>query len=980
MGTSSSNTSGFTQTAAGSHSSPTLGLQQFHTAGGSSSTTTQSPVAQHSSSSMISLPTPNSSSTINNMIRQQQPTQWMDTSSSSISNLNNFGMGIMSNVNSLNSLGFSSNRSINDNTLSSFSVGVVDDSTTGIGGDDLMDSTISDVASPLTTNATAATQNSISAGQQTYIASNQQATTSQVTMQQRHSNSRRTYTTPTSSPNASIGNVSDLPTSVNSVISPKRTSNDTSNTYSSSISGITAQQRNNILHSGPMNSYVNSSHTQQQSSTQPYHIGQPQQTAQQQQQQRIPSYQQQSHDGFMSSNVGLTNYSSQATTASQQLQQQATSQQLSQAQTSSHQQQQTRGPYQTYTSPQISASHIQASPAQQHRGGYVNSNTNNNTNTAGNNIGNNNATTNAKSSPRSAKSSPVTQKSGIQVQTSTPQVIHPVAQHNQQLQQQQQQIAQQHNSQHSHQQQQQQQQQQQHSQHQQQLQQQQLQQQQLHQQKQNAQTHHQQQHVAHSPHQQHQTASSQSHQHHVQNQHQTPQKRPVVLPGGGFHTPQSQQQPSQQIVNNVVCIFQQSSSSSSVDPNKSPTTQPTSLATSVIKDKKVKRPPNAFLIYSSERRPQLQKLDPNLQTSLVSKKLGEEWKNMDPSVKERYNEKALKLKEDFKHSNPDPIVPVAQLPNPQMATAQIPTPNNNGIVLPNMTMNGIQQMNTQTPPLQTAYTTAAASMYHPVTPTPPPRVPITKSQGTQTYAPSRNSSLSLAASSSSPGSSMRRDRKLKRPMNAFLIYNKEMRPKVLESNPNMTVAEISKTIGDSWRSMNENDREKYLSLARNLKEDFHNTHPEFVYTRRSKAELAAAGHHSYSKKRSYDNTSCSEDEDTRRASSSRKDPHHNHAGASGNSASSNHKDPRGRKKKRTRHPTAPKHPMSGFLFYASDMRPSITEQHPGSTVGPISKIIAAEWRKLTSEEKQPWEQKAAADKARYAREMEAYLQSQKEDD
>lgn len=40
-------------------------------------------------------------------------------------------------------------------------------------------------------------------------------------------------------------------------------------------------------------------------------------------------------------------------------------------------------------------------------------------------------------------------------------------------------------------------------------------------------------------------------------------------------------------------------------------------------------------------------------------------------------------------------------------------------------------------------------------------------------------------------------------MNAFLIFNKEMRPRVLETNPNMTVAEISKTIGENWRGMSE---------------------------------------------------------------------------------------------------------------------------------------------------------------------------------
>ncbi|CAG8490627.1 4230_t:CDS:2 [Ambispora leptoticha] len=558
------------QSSITSHSSPALSLQQFHTTGGSSSTTTQAPVAQHSNN-MISLPTPNSSS-LNNIIRQQPATQWMDPSSSS---MNNFGMtaGIMPNVGLLNPLGFS-NRSNNDNnTLSPYSVVGVDDSTTGISNDDLMESTISDVSSPLTTNATATTQNSIT-GQPTYMnmsrfsqqpqqtqqqpstasssnsssttttpqANNQQTTTSQVTMQ-RHANVRRNYTTPTSSP-STMGNVGDLPaTSVNNVISPKRTPNDTNNTYNSSISA-----RNNISHTGSLNNYMTTNYASQ---------------------------------------ATTANYPSQATTASaQQLQQQATpQQQLSQAQTSSHQQhasqQQTRSSFQNYTSPQISASHIQASPAQQHRGGY---------------------------------------------------------------------------------------------------------------------THHQ-QHVTHSPHQQHnqhQTSSSQSHQHHIPNQHQVPQKRQVVLPGGG----------------------QQSSSSNSVDPTKSPTSQSTSLATSVVKDKKVKRPPNAFLIYSGERRPQLQKQDPNLQTASVSKKLGEEWRNMDPAEKERYNEKAHKLKEEFKSINPEyvysrrtpsgganigkkrgstsstskssPVTPVAQLPNPQMsAQIVVPTPTSNIVLVMYLTSNNL---------------------------------------------------------------------------------------------------------------------------------------------------------------------------------------------------------------------------------------------------------------------------------------------------
>jgi len=147
-----------------------------------------------------------------------------------------------------------------------------------------------------------------------------------------------------------------------------------------------------------------------------------------------------------------------------------------------------------------------------------------------------------------------------------------------------------------------------------------------------------------------------------------------------------------------------------------------------------------------------------------------------------------------------------------------------------------------------------------------------------------------------------------------------------------------------------------------------------VYTRRSKAELAAAGHHSYSKKRNFGQGESDESDegDQQRAA------HGNHHDNSPSGTPP--KDPRGRKKKRSRHPTAPKHPMSGFLFYALEMRPHVAEQNPGSTVGPISKIIASLWKGLTPEQRAPWEKKATDDKARYAREMEAYLQSQKDEE
>eukprot|EP00842_Homolaphlyctis_polyrhiza_P001904 jgi/Hompol1/2714/HPOL_006139-RA len=80
-----------------------------------------------------------------------------------------------------------------------------------------------------------------------------------------------------------------------------------------------------------------------------------------------------------------------------------------------------------------------------------------------------------------------------------------------------------------------------------------------------------------------------------------------------------------------------------------------------------------------------------------------------------------------------------------------------------------------------------------------------------------------------------------------------------------------------------------------------------------------------------------------------------------------------KKGRASKDPTAPKHPTSAFLFYLSDVRPQYTAKYPGSTVGPISKLIAAAWKELPPEEKLEYLQKAEVDKERYRSQMEAWI-------
>ncbi|CAO3589058.1 unnamed protein product [Absidia cylindrospora] len=192
--------------------------------------------------------------------------------------------------------------------------------------------------------------------------------------------------------------------------------------------------------------------------------------------------------------------------------------------------------------------------------------------------------------------------------------------------------------------------------------------------------------------------------------------------------------------------------------------------------------------------------------------------------------------------------------------------------------------------------------------------------------------------------------RLKRPPNAYLLFNRDMRRKLLDQDPKMTVSEISKDIGDRWKYLSFDERQPYIDAAQALKQDHLKNHPDFIYTRRSKAELAEA----------------------KRLSKAGRKPS---------------------LPKQQQQPPSPSTVIQGRISLADrpivtttsttkkrgrqpqrrdPLRPQVAQQFPGSTVGPISKEISARWKKMTPQEREPWLLKAEADKARYAQEMQVY--------
>ena len=83
----------------------------------------------------------------------------------------------------------------------------------------------------------------------------------------------------------------------------------------------------------------------------------------------------------------------------------------------------------------------------------------------------------------------------------------------------------------------------------------------------------------------------------------------------------------------------------------------------------------------------------------------------------------------------------------------------------------------------------------------------------------------------------------------------------------------------------------------------------------------------------------------------------------------------GEKKRATRKkkdPDAPKRSLSAYMFFANENRDVVRSENPGISFGQVGKLLGEKWKAMQSEEKQPYESKADADKKRYEKEKAEY--------
>ncbi|KAF8792424.1 transcription factor SOX-2-like [Argiope bruennichi] len=83
--------------------------------------------------------------------------------------------------------------------------------------------------------------------------------------------------------------------------------------------------------------------------------------------------------------------------------------------------------------------------------------------------------------------------------------------------------------------------------------------------------------------------------------------------------------------------------------------------------------------------------------------------------------------------------------------------------------------------------------------------------------------------------------RIKRPMNAFMVWSQIERKKITELNPNMHNAEISIQLGVRWKKLTDEERKPFIAEAERLRRLHILEYPDYKYKPRKKLKSASPG-------------------------------------------------------------------------------------------------------------------------------------------
>lgn len=98
------------------------------------------------------------------------------------------------------------------------------------------------------------------------------------------------------------------------------------------------------------------------------------------------------------------------------------------------------------------------------------------------------------------------------------------------------------------------------------------------------------------------------------------------------------------------------------------------------------------------------------------------------------------------------------------------------------------------------------------------------------------------------------------------------------------------------------------------------------------------------------------------------------------SAKDGDKSTRKKRKRKWKDPDAPKRPLGAYFYYFKANNERVKQEHPEFIQKQVVAKIAADWKKLTAEQKEPFAAKSTQDKQRYIREKALYDERKKKEE